>query len=1396
MVEQVRSWGGFDEAWYRKQAPQAGGDAVRHYLVEGARAGYSPNVLFDPSWVLRQAGEIEPGDALIRYISAAGGVAISPHPLFDPAFYNALYGDATGSREALSYYLSDGWRRGHDPNPAFDAIWYRETYGLAREQEPLSHYLQTGAALGLAPAPGFDPLWIPALVASCDEFGEAASGAQTPLEAYLRLPRGTRAANAAFDAASYLRRIGPLPFAAADAFWHYRRIGYRQGLQPGHAFDSAAYLQDNQDVAHAGRDPLAHYIHHGAAEGRCANPLFDEEWYLGQPGCDCTDRRMALGDYQLSGWKRGLDPHPLFDGTWYLEQYPDVADAGVNPWLHYLEFGWRERRRPNRLFDTQWYLRLNQDVARAGIEPAGHFFKFAVEEGRDPSEDFSTFKYLLAHGLNLPCGTNPLAHYLRTGDSEGWASFPVSDGEGGIPSEIGGAVHAPDRIDPYQSWLEVNALTPEAERSLRTRLGDADQAALPLISVIMPCYNSDAALLCEAIESVQAQTYANWELCICDDASPDPQVGQVLARFAEAEPRLKHSRNRKNQGIGGATNAAVALAGGSVLAFLDHDDLLHPHALAELALAYASDSDADMVYTDDDKIDVAGHRYSPQFKPDWSPTLLLSFMYMSHLFSMRRDLFDAVGGVRPAFDGSQDYDLALRASERARKVLHVPKVLYHWRAVEGSTAVGGDAKPKAIVRGQAAVQEAFDRRGYKARVGQPAFAEASKIGVFEPTFGDDGPSVTIVIPTRNRRDLLEVCVESLKQTSYRNFDVLIVDNESDDPATLAYMRACGARVVRVASPKAGFSFAHIMNAGVEAATGDYVLLLNNDTKVRDPRWLSQMVGYAQMPGVGAVGARLLYDDLKVQHAGITHGLHEGMAGHSFKLLPDWDPGYLQLALTSREVAGVTAACLLSPKALYQEIGGLDAKNFNVAYNDVDYCYRLVDAGYSCIQCASAELFHFEGKTRGFVDNPREITAMRRKYRLRRDRFYNPNLSLENERFEVARSHVADPRQGPVRTLFVSHNFNHEGAPNSLFELAAGLRAAGRAEPVVISPDNGPLLKRYRDEGIQAELVDNPLIGWLPDNEFQANLRQMAQSFLYAGVEVVVANTADSFWAIAAAELAGLPSLWIIRESQPWQSYFTHFPPHIAKLAYDCFAKPYRVVFVAKSTLDGWKPLDSKGNFTMNRNGLDTAKMIASFEPLDRSELRAELGIAEDICLFTCVGTICERKGQIDLVRAFAQLPPGAAKRAGIALIGDRPSGYSEQLHAEIAALPASLRDRVVVLGETSSARHYLVASDVFVCSSRIESYPRVTLEAMAAGLPIIATGVWGITEQVRADYNALIYQPGQCDTLARHMATLIDDPDLRQTFAQRAIPVFESLPDFDFMRDRYADLIDQAAGTC
>lgn len=384
---------------------------------------------------------------------------------------------------------------------------------------------------------------------------------------------------------------------------------------------------------------------------------------------------------------------------------------------------------------------------------------------------------------------------------------------------------------------------------------------------------------------------------------------------------------------------------------------------------------------------------------------------------------------------------------------------------------------------------------------------------------------------------------------------------------------------------------------------------------------------------------------------------------------------------------------------------------------------------------------------------------------------------------------------PIRTLFVSHNLNFEGAPNVLFELASGLAAQGRAVSIVISPSDGPLRQSYADADIPTTVIEPPMLGWPPEEEMNARLRRLGQTFLNAGVDVVVANTADCFWAVEAARLAGLPCLWIIHESEPWRTYYAHYPHHIEAMAFNGFESAYRVVFVARSTLEAWSSLNTKGAFTLVRNGLNTSRLIAGLDRIDRDEARMRMEVASGSVVFTVVGTVCERKGQLDLVQAYALLPDTLAARAEICIVGDRPSAYSETIHETIAALSEERARRVHVVPESDEVPTFLKGSDVFVCSSRVESYPRVTLEAMAAGLPLISTPVWGIREQVRENVNAFHYEPGDVAKLADHMAHLIEDDGLRSRFAERSTVVFESLPDYDFMLDQYGRLIEQAVGT-
>jgi glycosyltransferase involved in cell wall biosynthesis len=961
------------------------------------------------------------------------------------------------------------------------------------------------------------------------------------------------------------------------------------------------------------------------------------------------------------------------------------------------------------------------------------------------------------------------------------------------PARAPAGFKVPEPLDPYVVWQSFNEFTPAARADLERRLAAA--TVLPHLSVVMPVYDAPLDLLASAVDSVRNQVYANWELCIADDASTNPAVRDYLAELAAAEPRVRVHLRERNGNISAATNSAAAIASGEFLVLLDQDDLLTPDALAEIALRAAAQPGADIIYSDDDKIDASGRRFAPQFKPDWSPELLLGYMYFSHVFAVRRDLYERAGGMRLGFEGSQDYDFALRATEQAREIAHVPQMLYHWRVLPGSTAASGAAKPASFEAGRRAVEDALKRRGIAGKAAQPEWARKANVGIFGIEFPDDGPRVSIIIPTRNGLAILRRCIESLTATTYRNYEVIVVDNDSDDLDTVEYLDDLPHRVERIGNPHGRFNFAWVNNRAAERVDGELLLFLNNDTEVIEPRWLSQMVGYAGFAGVGAVGARLLFPDKRIQHAGIVQGYYRGLAGPAFKLMPSWDNGYLSYARVARNYSAVTAACMLTPRQTFLELGGFDEQHFEVAYNDVDYCYRLGERGLRSVYCADAELYHHEGHSRGFFDRPQEIAAFRRKYAGRRDPYYSPHLSLDDERFAIKpRRHRAGPAR-PVRALMCAFNLNWEGAPYSQLELTLGLRRAGYVDPVVYAPKDGPLRAAYEAAGVAVHVYDHPLAGMFDEANYDRALDRFGAFIRSLGVEVVYGNTLQTFYAIDAARRAGLPALWNPRESEPWQTYFNFLPAPLAARALRCFEHPYRVIFVAEATRAVWAPLDSRGTFCVIHNGLDLARLRGEAERFPRAEARRDLEVGDGEVAIVLPGTVCERKGQHDLVNALAQLPAALHARVRCFIVGDRASSYSVEMHRLVAALPESLRGRVSVVPETHEIARYYQAADIFVCTSRVESFPRVVLEAMAYGLPIVSTRVFGIAEQVGENVNALLYEPGDSTRLAAHLAQLVENDAARARLAANSPHVLATLNTFDDMVAAYGTIFREAPGT-
>lgn len=533
----------------------------------------------------------------------------------------------------------------------------------------------------------------------------------------------------------------------------------------------------------------------------------------------------------------------------------------------------------------------------------------------------------------------------------------------------------------------------------------------PLISIIVPVYNTPEVYLRACIESVQAQSYPHWELCIADDASPNKEVRRILEEYRGADARVRVVYRKENGHISRASNSALEIATGDFVALLDHDDILPEHALYFVAVAINGHPAVQVLYSDEDKIDSQGIRFDPHFKSDWNPDLFFSQNYISHLGVYRRDLLERIGGFRTGVEGSQDQDLLLRCLPHvdAAQIIHIPRVLYHWRAADGSTALGSDAKDYTTQAGIKALSDYFNAQGPQGVQVQNGFVPNTyRVRYPVPV---PAPLVSLLIPTRDHYQLVETCVRSiLKKSTYTHFEVLILDNGSSESETLRFFSTIQKedRRVRVLRYDHPFNYSAINNFGVQHAKGSLIGLVNNDIEVISPEWLAEMVSQVCRPEVGCVGAKLYFENGTIQHAGVICGLG-GVAGHSHKYFPRTHPGYFSRLLLTQSLSAVTAACLLVRREVYEQVNGLDEVNLRIAFNDIDFCLKVREAGYRNLWTPYAELYHYESVSRGTEDTPEkqerfqsEVMFMQEKWgaALERDPFYNPNLTRDREDFSI------------------------------------------------------------------------------------------------------------------------------------------------------------------------------------------------------------------------------------------------------------------------------------------------------------------------------------------------------------------------------------------------------------
>ena len=567
---------------------------------------------------------------------------------------------------------------------------------------------------------------------------------------------------------------------------------------------------------------------------------------------------------------------------------------------------------------------------------------------------------------------------------------------------------ASTREIPYQKWI-IRHLPSNKELEKQRREKFDYQ---PKISIVVPLYKTPEKYLLQLVESVKAQTYPNWELCLSDGSGENSPLTSFLKSLEAGDERIKVAYNEQALQISENTNAGIEIATGAYIAFADHDDELTPHALFECVKALNKDRKIRLIYSDEDKMSMDGHKFfQPHFKPDYNPDLLCTVNYICHLFVVQREILDQVGTFRKEFDGAQDYDFIFRCVEAVdpSEIYHVTKILYHWRCHEDSTAENPESKTYAFEAGKRAIEEHYHRTGIRAEVYQGEF-----LGLYRTRFlRDYDPLISIIIPNKDHIEDLKRCMDSIDQkSSYKNYEYIIVENNSTDEKTFQYYKN-----LEEENPKAHvvywdkeFNYSAINNYGATFAKGEYILLLNNDTEIINETCLEEHLGYCMRSDVGAVGARMYYEDDTIQHAGVVIGFG-GIAGHCFVLQPRGTTGYCHRIICAQDYSAVTAACMLVKKSAFDEVGGL-TEELAVAFNDIDFCMKLREAGYLIVYNPYAELYHYESKSRGLEDTPEKVARFNKEMQIfeRRwpdilrngDPYYNPNLTLKSQDFSLRR----------------------------------------------------------------------------------------------------------------------------------------------------------------------------------------------------------------------------------------------------------------------------------------------------------------------------------------------------------------------------------------------------------
>ena len=1221
-----------------------------------------------------------------------------------------------------------------------------------------------------------------------------------------------------FDAHWYRQRYGV--GADLDAARHYTTVGAAEGHEPHRLFDSRFYRSQVTGELPPGANPLDHFLKIGGPNGLDPHPLFAGDWYREHHPAAARTGVIPIIHYLTHAPHESAGPTPLFDALRYREATPDMAEADAT-FAHYLDYGDAAGVAPiaglqtGRILETfggspvggesalELYVHfLGRKQALAGatfdllapsdvgvrppplplesIRPADERIAAASEvvqrllgdtatgEGRPSPDRYALAKLDLlrrdpdqfdAVVRDLHAATAATASEVVTmfgvvplhDVARGVSDASGDDGSDGFPA--GGV------LDRYR--------TGQRDLARRFRL-DHDRVGTVTdgvtISILLPIYRSPVVYLERAILSVLAQTYANWELCIVDDCSREPALTDIVTRFCAADARIKFAISRRNGGIAEATNRALDLATGAYVALFDHDDMLTVDALEIVAARIDASPDTDWLYSDECKIGIDDQPDELLTKPDWSPALLLSVMYTGHLSVYRSTLVRSVGGFRSAYDFSQDYDLALRISETAPTVQHIRDVLYGWRMIEGSAASGG--KPEARLTNIAAVQAAMDRRGWTGRA--VALPASNRPRADYATFDQ---LVSIIIPSDDAGHIVRTVMSIVAWTAYPRYEIVIVTNSRTAAQCREWMD--GPRI-RFAIFDAPYNFSAKCNAGAALAQGDYVVFHNDDVLVITPDWIEALLEQLVRPGVGGVSPKLLYENGRIQYAGMAVGLRQ-LTGTTFHAFPRDTATHFNLAQSTRDVGLLCGACLAMPTKLFRDLGGWDALNVGIAHSDVDLSLRLREAGYRLVYTPHAELIHIGHASIGAsigaaigvdADLPAGSRWKKSKadiFLLKRfpsliadDPYFPPTMSgisyIDSQ--EPYRIHPATLRyagDGPD-ILIVSHDLTNSGAPRVAADMAIALKQSG-AFVVVTCPTDGPMRARLAEADIPV-IIDALA---LTDH---ASFRDFARNF-----DTVIVNTVIG-WRVVKQLDSETEVRWYIHESGP-----------IDEMVRD--TDGFRAVLASASNI---LAVSTRTAAALRRHGVSSRLLETGIaDPKDLYPVPAR----SDVVRIGVFGSFEPRKGQDIAAQAFAMLPPGTRANATLDFFGrDHDPDFQEKVRRTWQR-----QDGIHFHGEKGHPDYWycLADIDIVLVPSRDDPLPLVASDALALGKTIVCSDSTGTADYIEHEVSGFVYPTARAADLSALLTRLIEDRTFRESVRGPARAVYEAMFTMEAFTERLSD---------